>query len=90
MLKHATISKIEGIVNWISQKGTAGFIKGDDGADYFLDFDDIIDQDQKQPLIVGRRVKFYPVRSANEEDYVASAATSALKPRLSITMGYET
>lgn len=50
--------KIEGKVEWV--KGDSGFIKGDDGKEYFAIPRNVIEDDQAKPFIVGRRVRFYP------------------------------
>ncbi len=70
LLQHATMfAKIEGVISFISRKGSGAFISGDDGDEYYLDSAEIIGSDRAQQIVLGRRVKFYPVKgtSSNPE-----------------------
>lgn len=53
-------SKIEGFIDY--KLFSKGFIKGDDGQQYFFSDDDIIDEDKGKDLPLGRRVRFIPLK----------------------------
>lgn len=67
LLDHASLpGKIEGIVNWV--KDHKGFIKGDDGEEYFWDASFIIESDRDKRIIHGKTVRFYPI-SLNDSKF---------------------
>ncbi|MCJ8008064.1 hypothetical protein ACFFF5_18080 [Lederbergia wuyishanensis] len=62
IIEHATFpGKIEGSVVWI--RGDAGFIKGDDGIDYYFDQAMVIQEDKDKSLFHEKRVRFIPSKS---------------------------
>ena len=61
VIEQASItSKIDGFIDY--QLLSKGFIKGDDGQQYFFSVDDIIEEDKNKDLVLGRRVRFIPFR----------------------------
>lgn len=52
--------KIEGEISWI--KDDKGFVKDDNGNEYFWRSSDIIESDRSKRLIHGKRVRFFPLQ----------------------------
>ena len=50
--------KIEGEIEFL--RGRSGFVKSDDGGQYFFLESNIIETDRTKMLIMGKRIKFYP------------------------------
>ena len=53
-------SKLEGRINYIGQPSENGFIKGNDGKDYFFNVDNIVKGDRDKELCPGNKVRFIP------------------------------
>lgn len=71
LVKHASLlNKVNGTVSLVSRQ--SGFIK-EEGTEkeYWFAFQDVISEDQKVPLIVGRRVRFCPADFQGEPIGVA-------------------
>lgn len=61
LIEHAKIpGKIEGVLEFV--KGDRGFVKSDDGQDYFVARHNFIEADREKPLIEGKRIRYYPIR----------------------------
>lgn len=61
IIEHARIpGKVEGALQFV--KGDIAFVIGDDGQDYFVARDNIIEADRAKALIEGKRIRYYPVR----------------------------
>lgn len=52
--------KIEGKVTFVTDTG--GFLKSDDGNEYYFNKSNIIPEDKNKPIIYGKRLRFYPIR----------------------------
>ena len=52
--------KIEGTIVYLSEN--LGFIRTDEGGEYFFSQSAVISTDKNKSLIVGKRLKFYPVK----------------------------
>ncbi len=60
IIAHAQVpGKVEGQVEFL--RGEHGFVKTDDGQEYYISSREIIDADKNKVLIQGKRVRFYPV-----------------------------
>ena len=63
ILDHTSITaKIDGEIYWVHSKDgdKSGFVKGDDGEEYYFRKSNIIDEDRSKRLVQGRRVRFIP------------------------------
>jgi hypothetical protein len=61
IIQQASITnKIEGAIDYFSSTG--GFIVGDNNDSYFFQLSFVIQEDQKKPIIQGRRVRFIPYK----------------------------
>lgn len=52
--------KVEGSVVFLSDEGTSGSVRGDDGKDYFLLTQFLIESDRRKPIHTGSRIRFLP------------------------------
>lgn len=61
IIQHALLpGKLEGTVDYM--KETAGFILTDTNEQYFFSVSAVIETDKNKPIIVGKRVRFYPTK----------------------------
>lgn len=59
LIAHAALpGKLEGTVDYMT--GESGFIISDKGDQFYFTCGDVIDADKTKPLMVGKRVRFYP------------------------------
>ena len=63
VIEHAKIpGKIDGIIDYVVDQKNAGFIKGDDGQQYFWMLQGIAEFDRTKAVITGSRVRFFPAK----------------------------
>lgn len=61
LIKHASLpGKLEGDIIWINND--RGFLKGEDGNEYYWSRSNVIADDESKPIIHGKRVRFYPIK----------------------------
>jgi hypothetical protein len=61
LLEQASLpGKIEGVIDYIHDN--VGFIKCDQGDQYFYDTSQVIESDKNKRLFIGKRVRFYPTK----------------------------
>lgn len=60
IIDHASLpGKIEGVIDYV--RGDSGFISTDVGEQFFFMKRDIIDADKHKLIVVGKRVRYYPI-----------------------------
>lgn len=69
ILENAKLLKIEGNVKYVNKERKSGFIKGDDGNEYYFLHHFLIDTDTDKKINVSARVRFLP--SQDGEDFYA-------------------
>ncbi len=61
VIEHAKIpGKVEGVLEFV--KGDRAFVKGDDGQDYYVARENVIEADRAKGIVEGKRIRYYPVR----------------------------
>lgn len=61
VIEHAKIpGKVEGALQFV--KGDFAFVVGEDGQDYYVAKENVIEADREKALIEGKRIRYYPVR----------------------------
>ena len=66
LIEHSSLpGKIEGTISYINKD--KGFVKTEDGREYFWMASNIIEEDRGKPLMIGRRLRFYPIDYGQSE-----------------------
>lgn len=59
--------KIEGCFDYIQSERRIGFIKSDNGEEYYFSDGQIIESDRGKPIMIGKRVRFFPSNLADSK-----------------------